>query len=489
MNGVSSHFVFKDDSWRIQYLPTEYNLSYYLSSSTLPNRDKEMLWIEALDDSSKELSSEFVDHFVASLRQIFLASYFEQRFQSKAKCGDGFGRAVFNSPRSSMSSSHSVSSSTANSSSSSGVDAPDLDCDVEMSLYTSPMQALDALSAATSNNSLSSSKDCSPITSTASFTLLDPASHSSHPWVEWFGQFCDQDVGIKVVNSSRDEHVGVESIKKEINYAIDIQPDTIGFFSSLWVVIARIQGGFGQILGSSLRMKFSPPLVNFTGQEKDSVRSWIASLLVWSPHVLGGMDFALPEGCTTLDEGIEQLEMLLKEGRHYRQQLEQSGNGKLDENVMFCSENTPNFTAMPLGLSSSNNRFENFRSISKYSHHWRSQLQLDVSPLSLANENAYLFVDLDGVLDRAEFILRSLQGLQRRLRALQNHSLLLVQKDDLKDLKAGGSSYEGKENEGSQDSDIGQVFPVHDGHNGWLSSHEVATLRAFLEELFDNQMV
>jgi hypothetical protein len=240
------------------------------------------------------------------------------------------------------------------------------------------------------------------------------------------------------------------SQKEFLNYICSVSvtgDSTLTPFTKLWVVLARIDGGSGQLLGQAVRGGY------------DGFRAWLCSLLVWGTAGRAFPDRSLPASKTTLQRAVRELSVLVEESRN--------SELRLSVVVIFILEALQGLARRleaPIGVHQlSVSRGEGGEESTSTSVESLSPASSSGTVTSLCNLEANC-------------------GLSSCYEQLPQSAVT----------QRGGRSYVHLDSSGGPGSDkssastlrvplqrLGQVLPLHCGHNGWPAHHELAAITEF----------
>ncbi len=319
-NGVATHLVLGDNMWYAHSEPREYVLSSYLEEPSLPHGEAVCAMVQQLNDLAQPLQERAVAHLYACI--VFIAKRSSGMFGSSAsseggKAGRGRGGQHLVQQRSGVSTDASSSQETGSagelslpegkvvSSSSAGQGAGS-----KASAKSRLSQALNSTASTieliSSTGSINNHAPSAACDLSASDERRDedeeagpqsPSKFSQHlrqpqvapPQFSSQREFLDYFCSLRVTDHNLPDPHGR-------SVSVALTPHT-----KLWVALARIDGGSGQLLGQAARAGY------------DGFRAWLCSMIVWSAAGRATPDSSLPRKRSTLQQAVAELSEILAE--------------------------------------------------------------------------------------------------------------------------------------------------------------------------------
>eukprot|EP01034_Spumella_vulgaris_P034452 gene34452-42490_t len=277
-NGIATHMLLDDNTWYLHSEPHEYVLSSYLNEPGLPHAQQTELMLLQLNDLSLSLHESLVAHLFACIMCVAKkstkiggngrsgrnADYTQQQQQQQQQ------QSIGDTSEESLPQARVVGRTQGQQQGSSG--------NKLAQALQNTSQTIDMINAQGSINNHSGSV----------ISASSTGYESTNAEAQQMPQFSSQKEFL--------EYICSVSVLGEVC--------TLSPFTKLWVVLARIDGGSGQLLGQAVRGGY------------DGFRAWLCSLLVWGTAGRAFPDKSLPTSRTTLQRAVREISLLLEEARN-----------------------------------------------------------------------------------------------------------------------------------------------------------------------------
>ncbi len=412
-SGLATHVVLGDSTWYAHSLPPEYVLASHLNSEVLPHSEDATDMLRDLEDLSRPLQERAVAHLFACILDT------ARRSTSLQARRQGAGR----SRRSDM-----CDSVEGKRGHPAGTDDEDQDGSNRGRLAAALQSTVQTIGKINAQGSI--------VASSSSHDGIDDED-SRLPALS--GESVGRDRPQETEAQTETQFPDFSSQRQFLDYLCSLNvvssTSTLTPHTKLWVAVARIDGGSGQLLGQAVRGGY------------DGFRAWLCSLLVWGAAGRAFRDKSLPSGRSSVQAAAREVSVLVDE--QCRDEL------LLSPPAVFIRD----------ALASLAKRVES-----------PVQIQLATAANSTTGGGR-------GALSCGAPTLCSLEANIAPCQAHCEHmpcTALPTQGRSYSHANASECDVDSAEGRHKQRlRSFGQVIPLHCGHNGWLTHDELGALTEF----------
>lgn len=476
-SGISLRIVMGDKSWKSCTEPREYAYASFINAP-LPNINSEAQWLAAANDLSQQIPEGFITHLYGCLMDVSkraAAKNTKKKPQSSAQRGAGDVEMA----QIQSNSQYSLLLDSGNPGDEIVQDLNDAHRSTTEALRSNVTAKMNPPAPLINSNDGGDSSDRSADESDDQSDVSQAHKVQFSSRREWLEAFC----GLSIyADSSSDTRLCCNASMKA------------------WATVARVDGGSGQLLGQAL------------AKGVDSVRCWVSSYIVWKNY--SSADQTLPRGATTLPTALKELEELATT-------LHEAELGNI-QSISFLRQafaciikrqeahkfHNPSESPLLMGAASYHTlhaagdgdfRADDQRGIEEG---WTSSNS--GANAAAASDSGRLREDIVTCLGGDNcHLLRCLRGNQclhstflflsnfihpvscwHKVRScLSTNPYIPVEScaADIDSTTRGDAGYLNRNRVGSSSSHyVGQIIPLHCGHNGWPSNYNIKTFNDFL---------